>query len=487
MAKIAVHQLREDHLFMKGKSLRVLITPNVAAPYDQRMVKGLADGFNRIGHIGYPWSTPLSGEELVKQCKTLSIDIVLQINRVRDPNVPLPPNVRHIAWYQDVYLDTSSSFSDIFKSSDILYSLGDPVVLGITDPAPCYMSHLFTGVNPASFRFDLKQSEQNIDFSLCGGLPGPIDIVPNYEADLLWFLDTLVWNIPILGKSKLFWILRKLCFGKKLPVNYLPYFIILQMVRIAESSYRPLRGDLDIHKVSETISNQLKGRERILNYQPIDRPAKVNGRVANFFKPYAERSVGRRDLVSRIIRYMANESTYFQESNLSPIEQGLNYFAQSYPRILDRRMLVEKASAISESLEIYGPGWEGHEFGHPYFKGVLETEGELLDIYRRTRINLSNNTHGLGLHSRTLECMAVGGFIFMHESPHDNKVGGMLSEFEPGTHYGSYTPENFQAEAALWLTDHNRRLEVGRKALSIIHDRHCWHHRAQQIIDDLNR
>ena len=106
---------------MNDKSLRILITPNVAVPYDQRMVKGLAKGFNSIGHIAHAWALPLSAENLVKQCKDLSIDVLIQVNRVRDPNVPLPKNVRHISWYQDVYLETSNSFSDIFHSSDILY------------------------------------------------------------------------------------------------------------------------------------------------------------------------------------------------------------------------------------------------------------------------------------------------------------------------------------------------------------------------------
>tara|TARA_Y100001960_G_C14721233_1_gene852497 strand:+ start:179 stop:1597 length:1419 start_codon:yes stop_codon:yes gene_type:complete len=472
---------------MKDKSLRILITPNVAVPYDLRMVRGLAKGFNSIGHFAYPSAYPLSSKNLVKQCEALSIDVLVQVNRVRDPNVPLPKNMRHVSWYQDVYLETSNSFSDIFHSSDILYTLGDPNVLGIKDTVPCYMSHLFTGVDPATSKFSLRGTEQNIDFSLCGGLPGPINIVPNYEADILWFLDNLVQSIPFLGKTNVFWILRKLLFSKRLPVNYLPYFIILKMVESTKIYYKPLRGDLDIHALSENILNQLDNCKGALDGKIIQRPYKINKSVANFFKPYAKRTLGRRDLLSRLIRYIANESEYFKETNLTPIQQGLNYFAQSYPRILDRMMLVEMATKISSNLQIYGPGWDGHEFGHPYFKGVLETEDELLSVYLRSKINLSNNNHGLGLHSRTLECMAVGGFIFLHESPHDDKVGGILSEFEPNEHYGSFTPENFQAEAIRWLGDEKKRKEVGRKASLIIHERHCWHHRAQQIINDLNR
>ena len=58
---------------------------------------------------------------------------------------------------------------------------------------------------------------------------------------------------------------------------------------------------------------------------------------------------------------------------------------------------------------------------------------------------------------------------------------------EPGVHFGFYTPENFHDEAVRWLHDEKRRHTVGRAAKKVIKERHCWHHRAQQIIDDLKR
>ncbi len=82
---------------------KILITPNVAAPYDQRMVNGLAEGFNQLGQHGYASAKPLSSEELSRMCKEFGIDIVIQVNKTRDPEHPLPPNIRHIAWVQDVF------------------------------------------------------------------------------------------------------------------------------------------------------------------------------------------------------------------------------------------------------------------------------------------------------------------------------------------------------------------------------------------------
>src|SRR5262245_53357425 len=111
----------------------------------------------------------------------------------------------------------------------------------------------------------------------------------------------------------------------------------------------------------------------------------------------------------------------------------------------------------------------------------------LLAAYRRSRINLANNTHGFGLHSRTLECMAVGGFVFTHTSPHDTKPGGMLTAFEAGVHFGSFTPETFQDEARRWLKDAADRTKAGERAAAVVREKHMWSNRAQQIIDDLRR
>lgn len=83
--------------------------------------------------------------------------------------------------------------------------------------------------------------------------------------------------------------------------------------------------------------------------------------------------------------------------------------------------------------------------------------------------------------------MAVGGFVLTHESPHDYKPGGMQTTFEPGVHYGVFTPENMQQEARRWLADDIGRVQVGQGAAAVIRQKHCWHHRAQQILHDLEK
>jgi hypothetical protein len=472
---------------MKEKSLRILITPNVPNPYDQRMVKGLADGFNSIGHYAGAMAVPLSPTEIVKLCESLSIDVVLQINRTRDPNTPLPPHVRHISWYQDVYPETLDGFAETFHNSDILYSLGDPVVLGLKVQMPCYVGSLFTGVDQATLDFKRQNIEKDIDLSLCGGLPPPVELTPDLKTDMLWYLDALTQRLPLIAKSRMFWILRKLMFNTHLPIDYVPYSTLLSMAQIVEGFYRPLRGELDIHMLTEAMLHQTTLYKDVFSKRPKVTKAKHDSCLKMLLKPHTVKYLGRADLKARMIRYLAGESTFFQANGTPPVKKAISYFAQSYPRIMERKALIEAASKVSSSLELYGPGLSAHAFTKPYFKGVIETREELLKVYCRSKINLSNNTHGLGLHSRTLECMAVGGFIFMHESPHDTKAGGMLTSFEPGVHYGSYTPENFVTEADRWLKDDRGRIRAGMRAESLVRERHRWHHRAQQIIDDLNR
>ncbi|MBL79127.1 MAG: hypothetical protein CMH70_03720 [Nitrosomonadaceae bacterium] len=471
---------------MNKKRYRILITPSVAAPYDQRMVKWLADGFNSIGQYAGALSAPVSSTELNIICESQSIDVVLQVNRTRDLNEPLPKNVRFISWFQDVYPETIDGFSDKFCDSDILYSLGDPSVLGIKTEMPCFTSCLFTGVDPETLAFSRNNIEQDLDFSLCGSLPPPVNVIPDRKTDILWYVDDFIKQVPLLGKSRLIWVLRRLIFDQRLPVDYVPYSILVAMVQIVQAFYRPLRGELDIHMLAESMLNLAKLFGETEEFIPRNSNIK-DSRIARLIKPYSHLYLGRSDFKARLVRYLARESKIFKNSAVPPIYQAVSYFSQSYPRIMDRFALIDMISKVSKSIEMYGNGLSAHEFTHPYLKGVIENQEDLLRMYCKSKINLNNNTHGLGMHSRTLECMAVGGFIFMHESPYDNKPGGMHTEFEPDVHYGAYTPENIQEEAQRWLADDSGRIRAGKNAKTVIRERHCWHHRAQQIINDLNR
>lgn len=470
-----------------SKSKRILITPNVASPYDQRMVQGLAGGFNRLGHFAGAMPTPLSGRELRRLCQSLSIDTVVQVNRTRDLDEPLPKGVRHVAWFQDVFPETLQGFGENFQTDDILYTLGDPLVLGLITSVPCRVGSLFTGVDDTTLNFKQQGIVQDIDMSLCGALPPPITLESNLYADLLWYVDKLIEKIPLLGRSKAIWAVRRLVFSKRLPVDFLPYSALVAIVHLVEGFYRPLRGELDIHTLSRAMYDVVHAfSDGLARFQ--ERPsAQEVALLSKLLKPHVVRFNGRQDFKARLFRFLAKEGGYFASDGLSPEAKAISYFAQSYPRIMDRRLAIQLASRVTDSLELYGPGLAAHDFTRPWYKGDIDKLDDLLSVYCRSKINLHTNTHGLGLHSRTIECMAVGGFIFMHDSPHDTKAGGMLTEFEPNVHYGLYTVENFHEEALRWLKDTEGRRRIGMKAAERIRERHCWHHRARQIIEDLEK
>lgn len=398
------------------KTYKFLITPNYAAPYDQRMVIGLADGLKSIGHDAIALSAPISSKEVLNQCRRHSIDIVIQVNRTRVPDVKLPGHVRHISWYQDVFPETLKNFSERFHDSDILYTLGDPEVLGLHTSMPCYVGSLLSGVDQKIFNHKKSNGMESIDFSLCGFIPAP----PQTRG----------------------------------------LFKIMQ--ETVEQSYQPLTGSLDIHALEMEI------RKNMAPY-----PSK-----------YTIARLWLLKLMHRM-RHVFKKNDGSDRHLLSPFERSISFYTREYPRLLDRVVLVDQVLAISQSLELYGPGWDRHDKYKKYFKGIISKLGDLLEVYRKSRINLANNTHGLGLHSRTLECMAVGGFIFTHESPNDNKPGGMLTSFEPGVHFGMFNADNMQEQAMRWLADENRRLEAGNQASAIVSQQHCWQHRASQVINDL--
>lgn len=398
--------------------MKILITPNYAAPYDRRMVDGLAAGFRQIGESARARAAPVDPQALAGLVDEYRADVVIQVNRTRDRAFPLRRGVRHVSWFQDVFPETLVGFADNFEPTDILYALGDPAVLGLDVELPCRVGSLVSGVDPAIFDYRAGDPGPAVDFSLCGFIPPPL--------------------------SRHRSLIRRLLLNSRRRET--PDLFVASVLE----HYRPLSGELDIHRVAETIRSRVRSSHRFWAY-----------------------SLRVQDLVSR------------QLERLSPLDRAISYFTREYPRQLDRIALIDAVLEVSGSLELYGPGWDRYARYRPYHGGVIDSVEGLLDVYLRSRINLANNTHGLGLHSRNLECMAVGGFVFMHESPHDDKPGGMRTSFEPGVHYGSYTPDTIAEQAMKWLGAEKARRAAGLAAQAVVREQHCWHHRARQIMEDL--
>lgn len=439
--------------------MRFLIAPNFALPYDQRMVRGLAAALTAAGHDARALLGPLHEAEAAGVCQILGIDVLLQVNRFRPLDPPLPNNVRHVAWFQDIFPETINDLTGRIHEEDIVYTLGDPHVLGVNTELPCKVGTFLTGVEPSEWIAEEKSVADEIDFSLCGFIPPRLTFTRQFHADVAWYLIDLINRVPLVG-SPVAALARYVTVRK-----YVPTAIRLALFSVVESLYRPLRGELDIHALKTAMV------EAVVPY------AGTSG-TRETWSRRRRRKKTRFDLLFGDYQFRSLETN-------GPIMAFISYLARDYPRALDRIALVQSVLALSDSVELYGNGWQLYDEFKRYHQGVLATPRELARVYRRSRINLANNTHGLGLHARTLECMAAGGFILIHESPNDEKPGGMLTSFEPDLHYGAFKPETLQETALRWLKDENGRGRAGANAAKIVRDKHLWRHRAAQLITDL--
>ncbi len=446
--------------------MRFLLVPNFSLPYDQRMVNGFAAGFREIGCEAIALSGPVPTESLASIVESTNANVVIQVNRFRPQEPPLPPQVRHIAWIQDVFPDTTDQPQVGEREGDVVYALGDAGVLGLKTNFPCFVGSLVTGVEPATLHREREISgTTSVDFSMCGYIPPPLKFQPNIKSDLVWYFNDLIDRLPMLGRAWAFRHLRFQLLRRYISRSYIPHALATSLQETATATYQPLRGNLDIDTLSGVLRAASAAYVKIEKRKSNTHHWSRRGRLGRILAPYRATGADTR----------------------TAVDGWINMLAREYPRLLDRVTLIGAALEVSPSLHLYGPGWKSHEAFRRYHKGVVNDPEALLSIYQNSRINLANNTHGLGLHSRTLECMAVGGFIFMHRSPHDEKPGGMLTAFEPGVHYGDYTPETLRDEARRWLRNETERSQVGKRAAVVIEASHLWRHRAQQIVDDLKK
>ena len=442
--------------------MRFLIAPNFALAYDQRMVRSLARALHHLGHEAKALSAPIEDFALADVCRAYDPDVVIRVNRFRPLDNPLPPKVRHIAWFQDVFPETLANIDERIAENDIVYVLGDPETLGFNVRLPCFVGTLLCGVDET-----MRPTEAvglPIDASLCGYIPPPVYRNPRIALDLIWY-----YALPVLKPFERIGfsptsLITRIC-------NIVPYALTTSLIGVVEANYQPLCGNLDIHRLTAAM-NEIAATH--FGYkQPAGPPKVIKSRL-------------RRKIYANVMApYIGSNSEGL--GRWGTLQRLMSYLARDYPRLLDRVALIEGILSVSNSLELYGPGWSEHPQFRQYYKGTLDSSADLANVFGRSRLNLANNTHGLGLHSRTLECMAVGGFIFTHSSPADGKPGGMRTAFEPDVHYGLFTPDTLEEDARRWLRDEAKRQQAGAKASAIVRQDHTWTKRAQQILADLRR
>ena len=401
-------------------------------------------------------AAPLSPGQLLNTVCQHDIDTVIQINQTRDLDIALPAHVRHISWMHDQFPTLQHNFSSRFFDSDILYILGS-IELNVDSLPNCLVNTLFTGVNTHTLKRTAEWQRQNIDISMCAGLPPYVPLSKNIKSEILHLLNRVCTHMPLVGSADLLRGVLRLLLGREHRAHNHSYTETMEIINIIESSYRPLRGELSTQKLKDALLSRSTGIKRMQKL--------ANKRTLLFTQQREKRT----------------------KETLASIQNTISYYSQSYPRVMDRKLLIHLASQVTDSLALYGNYLGAYPFAQRYYKGAIHDQDTLLNVYRDSKINLHNQGYGLGLHSRVLECMAVGGFIFTHSSPHDHEAGGMLTHFEPEVHFGLYTPETFIDEARRWLHDDKNRIQAGINAKKIVRSSHCWHHRAKQILEDLKQ
>ncbi|MBD9362044.1 glycosyltransferase family protein [Methylomonas fluvii] len=153
-------------------------------------------------------------------------------------------------------------------------------------------------------------------------------------------------------------------------------------------------------------------------------------------------------------------------------------------RMMFRRKLLDMAAACDVSLRFYGPGgWGKWDKYRPYYQTTLTDPDDIRRVYGSSRINLHE---GVGVHFRTLDCMASGGLLFYLAGPDDKITGGIRTVFTPGIHYVEVQEANFSEKVAFYLAHPEERLEICDKASLEVLQKHTWNHRVQKLVDDLS-
>lgn len=408
------------------------------AEYDVRMLKELADALVRCG---YPAEIIFPDQFSLLKYHPKSVLLGMNLGRSSFPN--LDPRTPVVTWFQDVFPGDKESYEAHATPNDFFVSLGSPEPLGLSSRSEFYRGILFTGVSGRILSADYRMPEaRNLyDFGLAAGVPLPM-INPVLKSGLFGLLET---------------ILRKAI--RRQGAFHFPstHRIARKMSCLVERRYRPLAGEHDMLMLADEL-------ETLLGGETID-------------MHWSERLASQALSISWIRSLLR-----LQKREAKPLlERLISYYAQSYPRVMDRKRLVELATKSSNTLAICGPGMDRWDWAKPFFKGIITDEDSLARFYRACKINLSNNTNGLGMHSRTFGVFAArGGCLAFHKSTL-NPEGALMRYFEPGIHFIEYDAANFSEVMECYLRDEDKRAAMAMAAFEALHG-HTWENRVSQLL-----
>jgi Glycosyl transferases group 1 len=167
------------------------------------------------------------------------------------------------------------------------------------------------------------------------------------------------------------------------------------------------------------------------------------------------------------------------------VDRGtLQTFDEILVRTLERRQILEALIATGGTLEIFGPAtWQKWPQFAPYHRGNIADPRKLDEVYQTTRANVHNS--GLTMHFRVMDCLAIGGFMLINETPWDFLAGGIRKYLEPSRHYGAYKIKEVGDVAGHYLADEDARQRISAEGQRIVLAEHTWRDRARQVMNDV--
>ena len=193
---------------------------------------------------------------------------------------------------------------------------------------------------------------------------------------------------------------------------------------LTESSYEPLSGNLDVKLIASSLNQRFKKNFKYLN------------------------------------------SELFEE--------WLRFFSTDYPRFLDRLTLARLLSKYSFNYGLFGKDWRNIQEFESFSGGHISESNQLFEIYKRSKINLYNNTHGLGMHSKVFEIFASGGFMALPKYKKNSpfSLSGINEGFNENEHFVTFTSETFEDFIHNWLFNTKKRIEIAKNAREIVLSEH---------------
>ena len=410
---------------------RICIIPDLPNLYDIKMVSDLSSGLRQIGYDAHYSASSVENKDLNSFVEKNGFNTILRINRLPPEETKRSNDFRHISWFQDVF--PSMQVNDaIFKQDDLVCTLGSKDTLGLKINDIRYAGSFNLYINPEDFR-RVRPKYGNQE----------------YDANLVGFIPLIPWVSElehVKGQTR---ISGALIFHN----------IQIHMKRLAETLRQEGFEKLSFKNL--TIKNIL----RKLHFYSDPSIIKISQKIEREYDILCG-SLDIQVLLHSIERKFGKD---FIEKNADDID----FCVRELPRFLDRYVLAEMVSKVTQNFVICGNNWEFLDNFKPFLNGPVSME-KSLNIFSNSKLTLQNNNHGIGIHSRTLSAMAMGGFVFTHTSPRDELPGGIKSIFEPDVHYGSFDADSIVEETKRWLSSDKERDEIAERARRFVLSEMHW-------------